>query len=163
MVRLAIIAIIFVMLSSVPCPLRAQQPLGALIGTTDSGRLKQHLYVVAFPIVERVARAKSNLVSRIFISNVTNSDCCNPICLGGDCFQCCDSSDHIVCTQSALLGYILGRINAVSESDWEKAQGSGFKEVAEWTPISSLLKAKPVQEISANTPDAMQFWSRMRF
>jgi hypothetical protein len=156
------LTIILVMLGSILCSLRAQQPPGGLIGTTDLKQLEQHLYAVAFPIVQSVAKAKSNLVSRILISKVTKSDCCNPICIGGDCFQCCDNPNHIICTTDVAIGYILGRVNAVSKSEWEEAQSSEFRTVEEWIPISSLLLSYPIRELPAKSPEALEFWRRMK-
>jgi hypothetical protein len=46
------LTIILVMLTSVLCSLRAQQPAGALIGITDLAQSERHLYAVDFPIVE---------------------------------------------------------------------------------------------------------------
>jgi len=156
------LTIILVMLGSILCSLRAQEPEGALIGITDLKVLERHLYVVPFPIVQGVAKAKSNVVSRIFISKVTKSDCCNPISLGGDCFQCCDNPNHVICTRDVALAYILGRINAVSEGEWNEAQHSEFRQVKEWIPISAELESHPILELPAKSPEALKFWSGVK-
>jgi len=151
-------ATLLVILSGVFCPLSGQEPGEALIGTINSEKHEQSLYVVSTAIVDQVARSKSNLVSRIFVFTVTQSDCCDPKSIGGGCYQCCDNPKHVICTKNSALASILGRIKAVSEGEWKDAQLSGFKNVADWIPISSELESHPIREISKDSAEWLKFW-----
>jgi hypothetical protein len=150
-------ATMLVVLTGSFCQLLAQES-PVLIGTTNREKHDQHLYAVARSIVDEVAKSQANVVSRIFILQVTKSDCCDPISIGGHCFQCCDNPNHVICTNYGTVGYIMGRIKAVSKNDWEQAQRTEFKEVKEWASIAQQLEKQPVQEVSPESPDAKKFW-----
>jgi hypothetical protein len=153
----AVLAIV----SSVLRSLSAQEVEGAFIGTTNREKHEQDLYAVALTIVNEVAKSDSDLVSRIFIFKVTKSDCCNPLSIGGDCFQCCDNPNHVVCGNNAAIGFILARIKKVSEAEWENARRLEFKNVTEWVPISAELDAHPIREVKPESPEAKKFWGQV--
>jgi hypothetical protein len=144
------------------CSAKGQRSEKTLIGTTDFDKHEQHLYAVDLSIVQSVARSESNLVSRIFIFEVTKSDCCDPHSVGGKCFQCCDDPKHVVCTNSSPVRDILGRIKNVGESEWENAQRSHFSQVLEWRAINSALEANPAREVSPESTEALRFWEEMK-
>lgn len=152
-----LVTIIFI-LSTVLFAAQDQQPEGVLIGTTDLK--EQHLYAVAPSIVQTVAGSESNLVCRIFISKITKSDCCDPVWVGGDCFRCCDNPNDVVCTKNGFVKGIVARIKGVSESEWQEARISDFKEVKEWVPIGAELDAHPVQEVPPASSTALKFWGK---
>jgi hypothetical protein len=153
----AILLIISGALSSLP----AQERNEAFIGTTDREKQLQHLYAVPQVIVDEVAKSQSNLVSRIFVFKVTKSDCCNPLSQGGNCFQCCDDPNHVVCTNSASVGFVLARTKEVSESEWTEAKRSEFKNVTEWSSIGSALE-RQLREVKAGSREANEFWGQLK-
>lgn len=156
------IAAILAIVSGALCSLPAEEVEKALIGTTDREKHEQHLYAVPVPILNEVAKSESDIVSRIFIYKLTKSDCCNPQSIGGNCFQCCDNPNHIICGSDAAVGFVLANIKKVSENEWKNALSSEFKNVKEWIPINSELDAHPIREVKPGSPEANAFWSRVK-
>ena len=149
------------LLSGFVCLAAAQDSATALIGVT-TGNNEYHLFAVSLRIVHKVVASSSNVVSRLFLGKVTHSDCCDPQWKGADCFQCCDSPRHVVCSHNVVIGYLIGRIKGVTLADWTEAQKSPAQ-FPDWAEINEAITKDPklIIELDPKSKDAMEFWNAM--
>jgi hypothetical protein len=143
------------------CLAPAQESGVALIGVTDQNN-QHHLYAVSFSILTKVLASNSNVVCRLFIGEVTHSDCPDSKWSGADCFQCGDKSDNVICSHDVVIGYLLGRANDVSPEVLGEAQRYPDK-FPEWKAIKDELVKEPklITELKPDSDAAKKFWSVM--